>query len=71
MHRGQSLVVWAIREGREAAKAVDESLMGYSYLQTCKIFKEELTRERPIAIIRNIKGKGVLSGGKLCKVRPF
>jgi glutamate synthase (NADPH/NADH) small chain len=32
MRRGQSLVVWAIREGREAAKAVDESLMGYSYL---------------------------------------
>ena len=30
MHRGQSLVVWAIREGREAAKAVDKSLMGYS-----------------------------------------
>ncbi|MCH5280032.1 MAG: glutamate synthase subunit beta [Lachnospiraceae bacterium] len=34
MHRGQSLVVWAIREGREAAKAVDESLMGYSNLNT-------------------------------------
>lgn len=33
MHRGQSLVVWAIREGREAAKAVDESLMGYTNLQ--------------------------------------
>ena len=32
MHRGQSLVVWAIREGREAASAVDESLMGYSNL---------------------------------------
>ena len=32
MHRGQSLVVWAIREGREAAREVDESLMGYSYL---------------------------------------
>ena len=32
MHRGQSLVVWAIREGREAAQAVDESLMGYSNL---------------------------------------
>lgn len=32
MHRGQSLVVWAIREGREAAKAVDTSLMGYSNL---------------------------------------
>lgn len=34
MHRGQSLVVWAIREGREAARAVDESLMGYSNLAT-------------------------------------
>ena len=32
MHRGQSLVVWAIREGRETARAVDESLMGYSNL---------------------------------------
>ena len=32
MHRGQSLVVWAIKEGREAAKAVDESLMGYTNL---------------------------------------
>ena len=30
MHRGQSLVVWAIREGREAAKEVDISLMGYT-----------------------------------------
>ena len=30
MHRGQSLVVWAIREGRETAKEVDISLMGYS-----------------------------------------
>ena len=33
MHRGQSLVVWAIREGREAAKAVDEYLMGYTTLR--------------------------------------
>lgn len=32
MHRGQSLVVWAIREGREAAKETDESLMGYTNL---------------------------------------
>ena len=32
MHRGQSLVVWAIAEGRQAARAVDESLMGYSNL---------------------------------------
>ncbi len=32
MHRGQSLVVWAIHEGREAAKQVDEYLMGYTNL---------------------------------------
>lgn len=32
MHRGQSLVVWAIKEGREAAQAVDRSLMGYTNL---------------------------------------
>ena len=32
MHRGQSLVVWAIREGREVAKEVDKSLIGYSNL---------------------------------------
>ena len=30
--RGQSLVVWAIREGRQAARAVDEFLMGSSEL---------------------------------------
>lgn len=30
MHRGQSLVVWAIREGREVAKQVDYDLMGYT-----------------------------------------
>ena len=29
MHRGQSLVVWAISEGKKAARAVDKSLMGY------------------------------------------
>jgi glutamate synthase (NADPH/NADH) small chain len=32
MRRGQSLVVWAIREGRQAARAVDEFLMGSSDL---------------------------------------
>lgn len=32
MHRGQSLVVWAIREGREVAREVDLSLMGYTYM---------------------------------------
>lgn len=33
MRRGQSLVVWAISEGREAARAVDEFLMGESTLE--------------------------------------
>jgi len=32
MRRGQSLVVWAIREGRQAARAIDEALMGSSVL---------------------------------------
>ncbi|MFN9708166.1 MAG: glutamate synthase, partial [Burkholderiales bacterium] len=32
MRRGQSLVVWAIREGRQAAQAIDEFLMGSSEL---------------------------------------
>ena len=32
MRRGQSLVVWAIREGRQAARAVDEFLMGETTL---------------------------------------
>ncbi|MCZ8269021.1 MAG: glutamate synthase subunit beta [Beijerinckiaceae bacterium] len=32
MRRGQSLVVWAIREGRQAARAIDEMLMGESVL---------------------------------------
>ena len=32
MRRGQSLVVWAIREGRQCARAVDEFLMGRSEL---------------------------------------
>jgi glutamate synthase (NADPH/NADH) small chain len=32
MRRGQSLVVWALREGRQAARAVDEFLMGASTL---------------------------------------
>lgn len=32
MRRGQSLVVWAIREGRQAARSIDEALMGASIL---------------------------------------
>ena len=32
MHRGQSLVVWAIAEGRNAAKEIDRALMGYTNL---------------------------------------
>jgi hypothetical protein len=32
MRRGQSLVVWAIHEGREAARVIDLSLMGQTNL---------------------------------------
>jgi glutamate synthase (NADPH/NADH) small chain len=32
MRRGQSLVVWAIWEGRECARGVDAALMGYTHL---------------------------------------
>ncbi len=32
MHRGQSLVVWAIAEGHACAREVDEYLMGYTTL---------------------------------------
>jgi len=32
MRRGQSLVVWAIREGRQCARAVDQFLMGNTTL---------------------------------------
>jgi glutamate synthase (NADPH/NADH) small chain len=32
MRRGQSLVVWAIREGRQAARTIDQYLMGESAL---------------------------------------
>jgi glutamate synthase (NADPH) small chain len=34
IRRGQSLVVWAISEGREAARKADERLMGNSHLET-------------------------------------
>jgi len=33
MHRGQSLVVWGINEGRHVAKEVDKALMGYTNLE--------------------------------------
>lgn len=33
MHRGQSLVVWAVAEGRKCARQVDEYLMGYTNLR--------------------------------------
>ena len=32
MRRGQSLVVWAIREGRQCARSIDEALMGTTTL---------------------------------------
>jgi glutamate synthase (NADPH/NADH) small chain len=37
MRRGQSLVVWAISEGREAARAADEFLCGVSYLESKEV----------------------------------
>ena len=38
MRRGQSLIVWAISEGRCAANGVDQYLMGYSELPYLKLF---------------------------------
>ncbi len=38
MRRGQSLVVWAISEGRQAARGVDQFLMGQSDLPAMKLF---------------------------------
>jgi glutamate synthase (NADPH/NADH) small chain len=43
MRRGQSLVVWAISEGREAARAVDEYLMGESSLEARDISQMDVT----------------------------
>ncbi len=45
LRRGQSLVVWAISEGREAARSVDEFLQGHSLLEskTVSMFSREYT----------------------------
>ncbi|WP_342647969.1 glutamate synthase subunit beta [Mucilaginibacter sp. CSA2-8R] len=40
MRRGQSLVVWAISEGREAARKVDEFLMGHTMLESKDVVSE-------------------------------
>jgi glutamate synthase (NADPH/NADH) small chain len=47
MRRGQSLVVWAISEGREAAVSVDEFLMGSSSLprKDASLYEVEEQRE--------------------------
>ena len=45
--RGQSLVVWALAEGREAARGVDLYLMGHSDLPTLKTRDESLPRYTP------------------------
>jgi glutamate synthase (NADPH/NADH) small chain len=42
--RGQSLVVWALAEGREAARGIDEFLMGHSDLPTTRTREESLPR---------------------------
>jgi glutamate synthase (NADPH/NADH) small chain len=39
MRRGQSLVVWAISEGREAAREIDLHLMGYTELEAKSVSK--------------------------------
>ncbi len=44
MRRGQSLVVWALAEGREAARGVDEYLMGSSDLPTLRTREQSLPR---------------------------
>ena len=46
MRRGQSLVVWAISEGRECARAVDEYLTGQPSLLAAK----DLSRSDAVAI---------------------
>jgi glutamate synthase (NADPH/NADH) small chain len=38
IRRGQSLIVWAISEGRQAARGVDEFLMGRTELPYLKLF---------------------------------
>jgi glutamate synthase (NADPH/NADH) small chain len=44
MRRGQSLVVWAISEGRECARSLDQYLMGFSTLESrdASVLKTEL-----------------------------
>ena len=44
MRRGQSLVVWAIAEGREAARSVDEYLMGSSNLEARDLSRFDLSK---------------------------
>jgi NADPH-dependent glutamate synthase beta subunit-like oxidoreductase len=44
LRRGQSLVVWAIAEGREAARGIDQFLMGHSDLPTLETRLESLPR---------------------------
>jgi glutamate synthase (NADPH/NADH) small chain len=47
-HRGQSLVVWAIREGREAARCIDIALMGHSHLPSLSSYGYDALLERTI-----------------------
>ena len=44
LRRGQSLVVWALAEGREAARGIDVFLMGHSDLPTLETRIESLPR---------------------------
>ena len=47
MRRGQSLVVWAIREGRQCARAVDEFLMGIQHPAALSAATADHGRLRP------------------------
>ena len=67
--RGQSLVVWAIAEGRRAARAIDEYLMGSSSLPGAEMnngepaaWRGEVSRKRDHLGHRHAAGDGPRSG---------
>ena len=60
MRRGQSLVVWAIREGRQCARAVDEFLMGSSELAALSVLRLTSQRRGTDAYTRAL-GRGVVA----------
>lgn len=61
--RGQSLVVWAIREGRQAAEEVDRFLMGETRLPHQGAIPKRSWLPPPVGLNGHVHGKG-------CKVEP-